>query len=92
MIKLGDSREYSLDLDLCDQITPEESDFVIMSTKIEIKLKKKVENTKWAGLEKPDDPNTITTLKWDDSSQVNKHQYPSSSKSKKDWNKIQEVV
>jgi len=42
-INLGVS-EYVLDLDLCDDIIPSESRYTVLSTKIEINLKKKLDN------------------------------------------------
>ena len=42
--------DYSLELDLAHPVTPEQSGYKVMSTKIEIKLKK-AEGVRWAALE-----------------------------------------
>eukprot|EP01127_Copromyxa_protea_P008447 TRINITY_DN1939_c0_g1_i2.p2 TRINITY_DN1939_c0_g1~~TRINITY_DN1939_c0_g1_i2.p2 ORF type:complete len:349 (+),score=108.71 TRINITY_DN1939_c0_g1_i2:2055-3101(+) len=85
-IQLGEGKEYSLDLDLCGEIIPEESRSDILSTKIEIKLKKStpgqwpsLENTgesvkEWAVVQ--DGPATGLT-------------YPSSSKKHINWDKVE---
>eukprot|EP01119_Soliformovum_irregulare_P006673 TRINITY_DN1892_c0_g1_i1.p1 TRINITY_DN1892_c0_g1~~TRINITY_DN1892_c0_g1_i1.p1 ORF type:complete len:359 (+),score=124.58 TRINITY_DN1892_c0_g1_i1:44-1078(+) len=49
-IKLTNSNDYNLNVDLCSEIIPNESTTEIMGTKIEIKLKKKT-GLKWASLE-----------------------------------------
>lgn len=47
--------DYSLELDpLAHEIVPKESSFKVLSTKIEIKLKKKTEGIKWGTLEGED--------------------------------------
>lgn len=47
--------EYSLELDpLVHEIDPKQSSYRILSTKVEIKLKKKVEGIKWNNLEGED--------------------------------------
>jgi len=46
----GSDSEYSLELDLAHPISPDQSSYKIMSTKIEIKLKK-AEGVRWAVLE-----------------------------------------
>jgi len=51
-IKLADSNSYVLDLELADSIDPSQSSFEVLSTKIEIKLKKAA-SLKWDTLEKP---------------------------------------
>ena len=43
--------DYCLDLQLHAPVVPEESRFEVLGTKIEIKLKKALAGTQWAGLE-----------------------------------------
>lgn len=86
-IKLSASSEYSLDLSLCDKISPQDTAVSFLSTKVEVRLKKANEGTKWTALERPANADIIVT-KWDDSSNVNKHLYPTSSKIKKNWDSI----
>jgi len=49
-VKLATGSEYSLELDLAHPILPLQSSYKIMSTKLEIKLKK-AEGVRWAALE-----------------------------------------
>ncbi|KAK6172477.1 hypothetical protein SNE40_016116 [Patella caerulea] len=82
-IKLPTGSDYNLDLDLAHLIAPEQSSYKIMSTKIEIKLKKG-EGLQWTKLEgdgKEDD-----NIK-----QFTPPTYPTSGK-KKDWDKISKEV
>ncbi|KAL1926690.1 hypothetical protein VTP01DRAFT_5585 [Rhizomucor pusillus] len=54
-IKMPTASDYSLELDpLAHEIVPKESSFKVLSTKIEIKLKKKTEGIKWGTLEGED--------------------------------------
>jgi len=67
---------------LCDTIVPEQSSLKIGRVKIEIFLKKTMA-CKWESLEKKDVD--VPIRNWVDTSSMNKHSYPSSSKTKKDW-------
>jgi suppressor of G2 allele of SKP1 len=49
-IHLGES-DYTLELDLCHPIVPTESLYEILSTKVEIRLKKATLGLQWSGLE-----------------------------------------
>eukprot|EP00301_Raphidiophrys_heterophryoidea_P018546 c3544_g1_i1.p1 GENE.c3544_g1_i1~~c3544_g1_i1.p1 ORF type:complete len:387 (-),score=104.03 c3544_g1_i1:184-1308(-) len=70
------------EVELCDTIVPEESNLRIGKPKIEIRLKKSMA-CKWESLEKKE--TDFPTRNWVDTSAMNKHSYPSSSKNKKDW-------
>ena len=74
--------EYSLEFDLAQEIDPEGSIFNILSTKVEIKLKKAIVGLKWATLEseavKP--------------AEEKSPHYPSSSKKPRDWDKLEKNV
>jgi suppressor of G2 allele of SKP1 len=50
VIQLGEGKEYSLDLDLCGEVVPEESKYEVLSTKIEIRMKKAT-TAQWSSLE-----------------------------------------
>jgi len=63
VIKLDNGNECQLHFDLCDKILPDESSFEILSTKIEIKLKKLVPN-RWLTLEKNQSGEGIGTTSW----------------------------
>ncbi|KAI8149610.1 SGS domain-containing protein [Fennellomyces sp. T-0311] len=77
-IKMPNGSDYSLELDpLAHEIQPKESSFKVLSTKIEIKLKKKTEGIKWGALEGDDD--MATTMA---SSSV------SSARKPKDWDAL----
>lgn len=89
-IKLPTGSDFCFDLDpLAHEIIPGESKYSVLSTKIEIKLKKKVMGIKWSVLEGEDDENLaqITTL-----NDTNKPSYPSSSKKKYDWDSLEKSI
>ncbi|ORX48373.1 SGS-domain-containing protein [Piromyces finnis] len=89
-IKLPTGSDFLFDLDpLAHEIIPEESKYSVLSTKIEIKLKKKVMGIKWSILEGEDDniAAPVTTL-----NDANKPTYPSSSKKKYDWDSLEKSI
>ncbi|ESO94017.1 hypothetical protein LOTGIDRAFT_104930, partial [Lottia gigantea] len=85
LIKLpSTSSEFTLDLDLAHPISPEQSSYKIMSTKVEIKLKKG-EGIQWTKLEDDGQKDSIK--------QFQPPSYPSSSVAhKKDWDKVSREV
>lgn len=90
VIGLDTGSEYQLNLDLADEITPTESKFEVLSTKIEIKMKK-ARTVKWEALE----GQAGSVKAWDsvvDQSGPSAHAYPSSSrhaaKTGRDWDKL----
>jgi len=94
-IKLPDS-DFVLDLDLFDRVVPEKSSFVILSTKMEIKMAKQ-DSVRWTALERQE--NALPPPRWDtvaakpvDVAVTNASPaviaYPTSSAKKKDWDKI----
>lgn len=91
-IKTSESREFTLDLTLCDKIDVSESKWTILSTKLEIRMKK-VEQARWLDLQAT--KAAINKIKWDDTSSVDKHAYPYSVKGgaiKKNWDAIASEV
>lgn len=86
-IKLDDSTDFNFDIELADSIITNESSYNILSTKLEIKLKKS-RVSKWKTLERVGE-NSVG--QWDtkvDKTKKNSiHEYPSS-KGNKDWSKI----
>jgi len=79
-IKLNNSNDYQLDLDLCDKVIPQECVVEFMSTKIEIKLKK-LSQYKWKDLEDKGDTGAKVFLETVDTTS-------SVPKPKKNWDKI----
>mmetsp|Transcript_28451 Transcript_28451/g.31608 ORF Transcript_28451/g.31608 Transcript_28451/m.31608 type:complete len:383 (+) Transcript_28451:54-1202(+) len=78
-IKLLEGKEFILDLELCDEVVPAESKFVVLSSKIEISLKKATPN-QWPTLE-----NTGQSAReWATVSD------PKNKPKRKDWDKIAE--
>ncbi|KAG1473586.1 hypothetical protein G6F56_000872 [Rhizopus delemar] len=76
-VKLPTGSTYSIELDpLAHKIIPKESTFKVLSTKIEIKLKKEICGIMWGALESDNDLGTMVA--------------PSSNTKKqaKDWNKL----
>jgi len=81
-IKLSTSNEYQFDVDLSDEIVPEESTTSFLSTKVEIKMKK-ASPTRWKTLEDTGEP----VKAWDS---VSTAPPPVTSQKKKNWDKIVE--
>jgi suppressor of G2 allele of SKP1 len=82
-INLGES-EYVLDLDLCDEIIPEESKYTLHSTKIEINLKKS-KHAKWLTLEASE----TGPQQW---GSVSIEPKPEKKKGPKDWDKLTKEI
>jgi len=95
VVGLEGGTEYQLNLDLADEIVPAESKYEVLSTKIEIKLKK-TRPSKWEMLEAPANQVVGQTVKaWDavvDEAGPTAHAYPSSArqaaKTGRDWDKL----
>ncbi|KAG5456762.1 MAG: SGS domain-containing protein [Olpidium bornovanus] len=80
---------FSLELDpLAHEIEPSSSTFEVLSTKIELKLKKKMSGLKWGALEGDDDLLSGGYAKPSGTAPS----YPSSAKSRKDWDKLEKEV
>ncbi|XP_068718215.1 protein SGT1 homolog isoform X1 [Montipora capricornis] len=87
-VKLPSGSEFTLELDLAHMIVPAQCKTRIMSTKIELKMKK-AEGIRWSSLEAEDEIKPApfpTNDKASDSSSV--HKYPSSKHIGKDWDKV----
>lgn len=57
----GDNSEYSLELDLCHPVITTQSSYKVLSTKLEIKLKKQ-EGVRWASLEGTGEATKVSTI------------------------------
>ncbi|KAI8331184.1 SGS domain-containing protein [Chlamydoabsidia padenii] len=78
-IKMPTGADYSLELDpLAHEILPKESTYKVLSTKLEIKLKKKQAGILWGALESEDDQGGAMSTTG----------ASSTSKQPKDWNKL----
>jgi len=89
-IKLPTGSDFCFDLDpLAHEIIPGESKYSVLSTKIEIKLKKKVMGIKWSVLEGEDENNLVQVSTVND---ADKPSYPSSSKKKYDWDSLEKSI
>ncbi|ORZ14107.1 SGT1-like protein Git7 [Absidia repens] len=76
-IKMPSGSDYSLELDpLAHEILPKESSYKILSTKLEIKLKKKQAGILWGALESENDQGSAMAAA------------STSGKKAKDWNKL----
>jgi len=82
-VNLGES-DYILDLDLCDEVIPEESKYTFHSTKIEINLKK-TKHAKWLTLEASE----TGTQQW---GSVVAEPKPEKKKGTKDWDKLSKEI
>jgi len=95
---LDSNKNYQLDLDLVEEIVPESSYYNILLDKIEVVLEKKNKGKVWATLENPETakeivletkgPQPITPIVVEQTP----ISYPSSSKTKKDWSKIDREI
>ncbi len=86
----GDGSEYSLELDLCHPVLPEQCSFKVLSTKIEVRLRK-AEGIRWSDLEGDGSrpavaPAAVSAAAGGEDRDGKSHKYPSSSG--RDWNKI----
>ncbi|NXJ91086.1 SGT1 protein, partial [Corythaixoides concolor] len=81
-VRLPSGEDYNLKLDLLHSIVPEQSTFKVLSTKIEIKMKKP-EAVRWEKLEGQGD-----SLKLKQFTPDTQHLYPSSSHYTRNWDKL----
>ncbi|CAG8533343.1 4175_t:CDS:2 [Funneliformis mosseae] len=86
-VKLPTGSDYSLELDpLAHEINPKESKYEVLSTKIEVKLKKASIGVKWGVLEGEE------TLVGSISGGDGKLTYPSSAKHAKNWDALEKEI
>lgn len=76
-----------LNLDLFERIVPDACKFTVSPVKIEIKMRKADPSIKWSTLEAPAQAPAVVQ-KWEDSSNVQKHVYPSSRPAKVNWDEV----
>jgi suppressor of G2 allele of SKP1 len=95
---IDSSRNYALELELFDEIDANTSSFSISLDKVEVVLDKKNKNKQWPTLERPDADNEVVLeskgpvpISASNASQT-PMSYPSSSKTKKDWSKIDREI
>ena len=86
-IKLEEGREYVNEMKLLAKIVVDKSSFIHFSTKIEVKLKKE-SDAHWDSLEWKENSN-LRTYENTGSSSSNPPSYPSSSKKKVNWDKLE---
>ncbi|XP_041462764.1 protein SGT1 homolog [Lytechinus variegatus] len=86
-IKLSDGSDYRLKLDLAHPIIPEKSTTRILSSKIEIKLKKE-EAIRWNKLEGEDDIPQAVKPAAETKAEDSIHKYPTSSHVTRNWDQI----
>ncbi|KAI8808900.1 hypothetical protein BJ742DRAFT_806819 [Cladochytrium replicatum] len=92
-IKLPTGSDFSFDLEpLAHPIVPEQSKYAVLSTKIELKLKKRSEGLRWGVLEGEDSSVVPQLMATEASSAESAPSYPSSSKKRKDWSAIEKAV
>eukprot|EP00794_Sanderia_malayensis_P007071 gene7071-7866_t len=88
-LKLPNERNYNLEIDLAHAIVPEDCTTKVLSTKIEIKMKK-MEGIRWTTLECRDEPK-LSTLPTQDGAATQDssvRSYPTSAMKYHDWNKL----
>jgi suppressor of G2 allele of SKP1 len=88
-ISTGPGSEHNFDMDLCDEVDPNNSRYDVLTTKIEVNLRKK-QRGQWASLEKSED-STVTPWRstvTDPEVKANK-EFPTSSKKKTNWDQLE---
>ncbi|XP_059483097.1 protein SGT1 homolog [Neocloeon triangulifer] len=85
--KLSNGDEYKKDIHLSFEIIPDQSSYKIMSTKIELKLKKR-DGIRWEKLEGDETSRPMPAHPEASGGSSGPPKYPSSSKAAKDWDKI----
>ena len=78
--------DFTLELDLAHDIIPSDSNYSIKSTQVSVSLKKQLDGIKWGDLEGDDRAELFNQV----NSSVSG--YPSSSRNKKDWDKIEKGI
>jgi suppressor of G2 allele of SKP1 len=81
--------EYTLDVDLYSKIVPSECKFEVLKSKIEITLVKADSHVAWASLEKS---SKIAAPNYSTPGTTVPAQYPTSTKNKKDWSKVDSEI
>ena len=79
----NNTKPFELELSLWDEIIPETAKIILTLNKLEIKFEKKDKKKNWIRLESDDRPRKILVQETE-----KPPSYPSSSRYKKDWNKI----
>lgn len=87
-IRLPTSSDYSLELDLAHAVAPDQSQVKILSSRVEIKLKK-VEGWRWEKLENDGCASTAKQFNPGQSSGDTVHKYPSSSHCRHNWDALE---
>ncbi|KAL3896575.1 MAG: hypothetical protein SGCHY_003983 [Lobulomycetales sp.] len=89
-IKLPTGVDYTLELDpLAFEVAPEDCKFSVLSTQVQLKLKKSVAGVQWQGLEEAEGGSIVTAAPVNTSEKcADPPVYPSSSKKKKNWDAI----
>ena len=82
--------EQPITLELTNQIVPEESAKNAAVKKIELKLRKKLENMNWMGIERGGEAKLVATSVPTQNAPL--PSYPTSSKNKKNWDAIDKDI
>lgn len=93
----GDNKSFELSLDLFDEIDATNSQYDVQLNRIEVQLEKTIKGRNWTFLERADSPNekileTYVPKPVSQTTQQSVPAYPSSSKVKKDWSKIDKEI
>ncbi|XP_065058724.1 protein SGT1 homolog [Rhopilema esculentum] len=86
-VKLSSSQDYNWELNLAHPIVPQDCITRILSTKIEVKMKK-TEGMRWNSLENKNEPVFAKLDKDSATNESSTRQYPTSSKRHQDWDKL----
>lgn len=84
-IKLPSGANHVLDVDLAYPVVADRCTFKILSSKVEIKMRK-AEGLQWTTLEKTEDSKVKVSVKTEEDNTI--HKYPSSKHVGRDWDKL----
>ena len=79
-------------MDLTNEIISDQSVKAATAKKIELKLKKSIENVNWMGVEKGGEAKLLATATPAQIQQAIPPSYPTSSKNKKNWDEINKTI
>ena len=85
-------KDQTIKIELTNKIVPDGSSKQVSAKKIELKLKKAIENVNWMGVEKGGEAKLLATAMPIPQGNAQVPSYPTSSKNKKNWDNIDKEI
>lgn len=85
-------KDQTIKIELTNKIVPDGSSKSVSAKKIELKLKKAIENVNWMGVEKGGEAKLLATATPIPQGNAALPSYPTSSKNKKNWDSIDKQI